>query len=77
MYYSLLVFEMFFTTSVISRMALIRGWVSGRKAGGGGGGWKSQRRALLATRPQTVVLYPQQKTGMYTNHRIDQDGHWQ
>ena len=24
-----------------------------------------------------MVLCPQQITGMYTNHRIDQDGHWQ
>ena len=26
---------------------------------------------------ETVVLCPQQTTGMYTNHRINQDGHWQ
>ena len=45
--------------------------------GGGGGGWASQRQAFLATRSQTVVLCPQQTTGMYTNHRIDRDGHWQ
>ena len=53
-------------------MALIRGWV---------GGWWGRvgklKAALLATRPQTVVLCPQQTTGMYTNHRIDRDGHWQ
>ena len=30
-----------------------------------------------AIRPQTVVLCSQQKTCMHTNHRIDQDGHWQ
>ena len=30
-----------------------------------------------AIRPQTVVLCSQQITGMYTNHRIDKDGHWQ
>ena len=30
-----------------------------------------------AIRAQTVVLCTQQTTGMYTNHRIDQDGHWQ
>ena len=41
------------------------------------GGWASQRQALLATRPQTVVLCPQQTTGMYTNYRIDRDSHWQ
>ena len=52
-------------------MTLIRGWE------GGGGGWASQRQALPAIRPQTVVPCPQQTTGMYTNHRTDQDGHWQ
>ena len=77
MQYSLLVFEIVFFNSVISRMALIRGWVGGREARGGGGGWASQRRALSAIRPQTVVLCSQQTTGMYTNHRIDQNGHWQ
>ena len=46
--------------------------------GGGGGGWQASRRqALPAIRSQTVVLCSQQTTGMYTNHRIDQDGHWQ
>ena len=30
-----------------------------------------------AIRAQTVVLCSQQTTGMYTNHRIDRDGHWQ
>ena len=44
---------------------------------GVGGGWTSQRRALPAIRPQTVVPCSQQTTGIYTNHRIDQDGHWQ
>ena len=72
MQYSLLVFEIVFTTHIISQMALIRGWV-----GGGGGGWASQRRVLPAIRPQRVVLYSQQMTGMYTNHRIDQYSHWQ
>ena len=43
----------------------------------GGGGRESKRRALLAIRSQTVVLCSQQTTGMYTNHRIDRDGHWQ
>ena len=51
-------------------MALISGRV-------GGGGWPSRRRALPAIRPQTVVLCSQQTTGMYTNHRIDRDSHWQ
>ena len=30
-----------------------------------------------AIRAQIVVLCSQHKTGMYTNHRIDRDGHWQ
>ena len=41
------------------------------------GGWASQRWALPAIRPQTVAPCYQQTTGMYTNHRIDRDGHWQ
>ena len=57
-------------------MALIRGWVGGGR-GHGGGRWESQRQALPAIGPQTVVLCSQQTTGMYTNHKIDQDGHWQ
>ena len=44
---------------------------------GGGGGWASQRRSLPVVMPQTVVLCSQQTTRMYTNHSIDQDGHWQ
>ena len=48
---------------------------------GGGVGWwgwvASPRRAKTAIRAQTVVLCSQQTTGMYTNHRIDRDGHWQ
>ena len=45
---------------------------------GGGWGWvASQRQANTAIRTQTVVLCSRQKTGMYTNHRIDQDGHWE
>ena len=35
------------------------------------------RRALPTIRRQTVVVCPQQTTGMYTNHRMDQDSHWQ
>ena len=53
-------------------MVGVGGW-----EGDGGGGRASRRQALLAIRPQTVVLCSQQTTGMYTNHRIDQDGHWQ
>ena len=30
-----------------------------------------------AIRAPTVLLCSQQTTGMYTNHRIDRDGHWQ
>ena len=30
-----------------------------------------------AIRAQTVMLCSQQTTGMYTNHRIDRDNHWQ
>ena len=58
-------------------MALIGGW---RVGGGGVGRWgwvASRRRANTAIRAQTVVLCSQQTTGMYTNHRIDRDGHWQ
>ena len=41
-------------------------------------GWvASPRREKTAIRAQTVVLCSQQTTGMYTNHRIDRDGHWQ
>ena len=56
-----------------------RGLVGGRGVGwDGGGGWvASRRRANTAIRAQTIVLCPQQTTGMYTNHRIDQDSHWQ
>ena len=43
---------------------------------GYGGGWASQWQALPAISPQTVVLHSQQTTGMYTNHRIDQDSFW-
>ena len=41
-------------------------------------GWvTSPWRANTAIRAQTVVPCSQQTTGMYTNHRIDRDGHWQ
>ena len=53
MQYSLLVFEIVFTTPVISRIALIQGrWVGG----GGGGSWVSQRRALPAIRPDSGAV---------------------
>ena len=65
-------------------MVIIRGWVGRRGwgwGGGGGVGWwgwvASRRRAIPAIRAQTVVLCSQQMTGMYTNHRIDRDSHWQ
>ena len=58
-------------------MVLIWGWMGGRGVGGGGGEWASWRRAYPAIRPQTVVLCSQQKISMYTNHRINRDGHWQ
>ena len=41
-------------------------------------GWvASRRRAIRAIRAQTVVLCSKQMAGIYTNHRIDRDGHWQ
>ena len=49
----------------------------GEEWGGGGGGWASRRWTLPAIRLQTVVLCSLQMTGMYTNHKTDQDGHWQ
>ena len=55
-------------------MAFIRGWVGGRE----GAGWVGKLKAgLPIIRPQTVSLCSQQTTGMYTNHKIDWDGHWQ
>ena len=49
-----------------------------------GGGWGGvvgvggkPEAGYPAIRAQTVVLCSQQMTGMYTNHRIDRDGHWQ
>ena len=54
-----------------------RGWAGGRRWNGVVGWVASQRRANTAIRVQTVVLCSQQMTGMYTNHRIDRDGHWQ
>ena len=52
------------------------GWM-GEGWEGGGDRWASQKWAFPAIRPQTVVLCSQQTTSMYTNHRIDQDSHWQ
>ena len=52
----------------------------GRVRGGGVGRWgwvASGRRAITAIRAQTTVLCSQETTGMYTNHRIDRDDHWQ
>ena len=50
-----------------------KGWTVGW---GRGSGWAS-RRQPPAIRPQTVMLYTQQMTGTYTNHRMHWDGHWQ
>ena len=44
---------------------------------GRGGWWGQVDKPKAAIRPQTVVLCPQQTTGMYTNHRIDWDSRWQ
>ena len=74
MQYSLLVFEIVFYRPCNITDGAYRGWVGGV----GRWGWvASRRRANTAIRAQTVVLCSQQTTGMYTNHRIDQDGHWQ
>ena len=70
---SLLVFDIVFYNHCNITGVAYKGWAGGRS----GGGWASQRRVLPAIRPQTVVLCYQQTTGMYTNHRIDRDGHWQ
>ena len=55
--------------------------IGGGQVGGGGVRWwgwvVNRRRANTAIRAQTIVLCPQQTTGMYTNHRTDRDGHWQ
>ena len=58
-------------------MALIRGWAGGRGLGGVVGVGGKPEAGYPAIRAQTVVLCSQQTTGMYTNHRIDRDGHWQ
>ena len=51
------------------------GWVGEDE---GWWGWMGKPKlALPAIRPQTVVLCSQQTTGMYTNHKIDWDSHWQ
>ena len=52
------------------------GWVGGRWGEAVGAGGKPEA-ANTAFRAQTVVLCSQQATGMYINHRIDRDGHWQ
>ena len=68
MQYSLLVFEIVFYSHCN---------ITGVGSEGGRGGWASRRQVIPAFRPQTVVLCSQQTTGIYTNHRIDRDSHWQ
>ena len=58
-------------------MSFIGGGRVGGGGVGGGGGWASQRWALLAIRPPTVVLYPQQVTDMCTTYRMGQDRYCQ
>ena len=74
MQYSLLVFEIVFYNPCNITDGTYKGVDRWERVGGGGGELASQRRALSAIKPQTVVLCSQQTTGMYTNHRIDQDG---
>ena len=69
--YSLLVSEIAFYNHCNITSVTYKG------VGGGGNGWASRRRTLPTIRPQTVVLCSQQATATYTNHRIDQDSHWQ
>ena len=77
MQYSLLVFEIvIYRPCNISDCTYRGGWVGG----GGVGLWEwvaSPQWANTAIRAQTVMLCSQQMTGMYTNHRIDRDSHWQ
>ena len=75
MQYSLLVFEIVFYRSCNITDGTYK--EVGRWEGVGWGWAASRRRAIPAIRAQTVVLCSQQTTGMYTNHRIDRDGHWQ
>ena len=77
MQYSLLVFEIAFYNPCNNMDGACKGMGGWEGGGGGGGGWASRRQALPAIRPQTAVLCSQQTAGMYTNHRIDRDGHWQ
>ena len=77
MHYSLLVFEIVFYNPCNITDGTYKGVGGWEGAGGGEGGWASRRRALSVIRPQTVAPCSQQTIGMYTNHRIDQDSHWQ
>ena len=79
MQYSPLVFEIvFYNPCNINPCNITDGTYMGVGGWEGGGGeWVSRRQALPAIRPQTVLLCSQQTTGMYTNHRMDQDSHWQ
>ena len=65
MQYSLLVFEIVFYRPCNITDCVYRGWAGGRGVVGVDG---KPPAANTTIRAQTV---------MYTNHRIDQDGHWQ
>ena len=62
-----------FFTLVISRMALIREWMGGGMVGMDGQ-VKGRPSLPLGHRQWCCALSRQQ---IYTNHRIDQDSHWQ
>ena len=77
MQYSLLVFEIVFYNPCNITDGAYKG-VGGWEGWGGvvGVGGKPEA-GYPAIRAQTIVLCSQQTAGMYTNHRIDRDGHWQ
>ena len=78
MQYWLLVFEIVFYRPCNITDGANRGGRGWEEGGVGWWGWvASRRQENTAIRAQTIVLCFQQTTGMCTNHRIDQDGHWQ